>query len=84
MAEKKDTMTVEVEDVTPAADTPEVKNEVQTINPNNILHLSKPLRNGDEELIFDWDKITGYNLIACERSAKKKAPSIMGPALSQA
>lgn len=83
MAEKKDTMTVEVEDVTPAADTPEVKNEVQTINPNNILHLSKPLRNGDEELIFDWDKITGYNLIACERAAKKKDPSIMVPSLSQ-
>lgn len=63
MAEKKDTMAAEVEDVTSVTDTPEVKNEVQTINPNNILHLSKPLRNGDEELIFDWDKITGYNLI---------------------
>lgn len=83
MAEEKDTMTAGVEDVTSATDAPEVKNEVQTINPNNILHLSKPLRNGNEELIFDWDKITGYNLIACERAAKKKDPSIMVPSLSQ-
>lgn len=83
MAEEKNTMTAEVEDVTSATETPEVKNEIQTINPNNILHLSKPLRNGNEELIFDWDKITGYNLIACERAAKKKDPSIMVPSLSQ-
>ena len=39
MAEEKNTMTAEVEDVTSATETPEVKNEIQTINPNNILHL---------------------------------------------
>lgn len=83
MAEEKDTMTAEAEVTMPDADTTEVKHEVQTINPNNILHLSKPLRNGNEELIFDWDKITGYNLIVCERAAKKKDPSIMVPSLSQ-
>lgn len=83
MAEEKDKMAVEAEDAMPTTDVSEAKNKVQTINPNNILHLSKPLRNGDEELIFDWDKITGYNLIACERAAKKKDPSIMVPSLSQ-
>ena len=83
MAEQKDKMAVEAEDAMPTTDVSEAKNKVQTINPNNILHLSKPLRNGDEELIFDWDKITGYNLIACERAAKKKDPSIMVPSLSQ-
>ena len=82
MAEEKDTATVEAADVTMASDVPEAKNEIQTINPNCILHLSKPLRNGNQELIFDWDKITGYNLIACERAAKKKDPSIMVPALA--
>ena len=83
MAEEKDTTTVEATDVTMASDVPEAKNGIQTINPNCILHLSKPLRNGNQELIFDWDKITGYNLIACERAAKKKDPSIMVPSLSQ-
>ena len=83
MAEEKDTATVEAADVTMASDVPEAKNEIQTINPNCILHLSKPLRNGNQDLIFDCDKITGYHLIACDRAAKKKDPSIMVPALSQ-
>lgn len=82
MAEEKDTAVTDAAQEA-AEVTAEAKNELQKIDPNCILHLSKPLRNGNEELIFDWDKITGYNLIACERAAKKKDPSIMVPALSQ-
>lgn len=57
--------------------------ETKVIDPKNILHLHKPLRNGAEELIFDFDKVTGYDLIACERAAKKKDPAMTMPAFSQ-
>lgn len=82
MATKKDVASVDAPEM--AVETAEEsKDALQVINPDSILHLSKPLRNGNTELIFDWNKITGYNLIACERAAKKKDPSIMVPSLSQ-
>ncbi|WP_455048783.1 hypothetical protein [Mitsuokella sp.] len=57
--------------------------EVKEIDPKNVLHLHKPLRNGAEELIFDFDKVTGYDLINCERAAKKKDPTMTMPSFSQ-
>ena len=50
---------------------------------DTVLNLSKPLPNGADKLVFDFDKINGYTLIACEKKAKKDDNTIMVPSLSQ-
>ena len=57
--------------------------EVVDVDDENVLNLSKPLPNGAEKLVFDFDKINGYTLIACEKRAKKEDNTIMVPSLSQ-
>ena len=49
----------------------------------NTLKLSKPL-NGKQELVFDFDKITGHTLVKCTTLAKKDDPSMLVPSLSTA
>ena len=60
-----------------------VEAEVEVIDENNIVHLSKPLR-GKEELIFDFAKIKGSTLLRCEKRAKETDNSIVVPQLSMA
>lgn len=75
MAEEKKTETTEAAEV--------VENHAVTvIDDSNIVHLTSPLSNGQQELIFDWGKITGYTLIKCLSSAKKQDPGMAVPALS--
>lgn len=57
--------------------------EVVDVEDENVLNLSKPLPNGADKLIFDFDKLNGYTLIACEKRAKKEDNTIMVPSLSQ-
>lgn len=56
---------------------------LEIVDEDNVLHLSKPLANGADKLIFDFDKINGYTLIACEKRARKEDPSAMVLLLSQ-
>ena len=56
--------------------------EGEVIDDDNVVTLSKPLRNGETQLVFDFDKINGYTLINCEKRAKKEDPSMMVPSLS--
>ena len=58
--------------------------EVVDVEDENVLNLSKPLPNGADKLIFDFDKLNGYTLIACEKRAKKEDNTIMVPSVSQA
>lgn len=46
--------------------------------------LRKPLADGKTELKLDFDKITGYVLLKCEKEAKKDDPRITVPSISQA
>ena len=60
-----------------------VKAEVEVVDENNIVHLSKSLR-GKDELIFDFAKIKGSTLLKCEKKAKEVDNSIVVPQLSMA
>ena len=44
--------------------------------------LKKPMADGKTELALDFDKVTGYVLIECEKEAKKEDPAITVQALS--
>lgn len=50
----------------------------------DIVELKRPLRDGRKEITLDFDRVTGYILIKCEKEAKKEDPSITVPAISQA
>jgi hypothetical protein len=56
--------------------------DVEVVDDDNVLKLSKPLASGAKELVFDFDRVNGYVLIKCEKAAKREDPSIAVPALS--
>lgn len=68
----------------------EKKNEVETVpdnavtvlDENDVVHLKKPLTNGQDFIAFAWDRVTGYTLIRCLKNAKKEDPGMTLPALS--
>ena len=64
------------------AETKEKPVEAEVIDENNVVDLISPLPNGKTTLVFDWDKVTGYTLINCAKSAKKEDPVMSVPALS--
>ncbi len=57
--------------------------EAEVIEESNVLKLKKPLPNGKDELVFDFEGINGYALIRCEKASKKEDPSIAVQSLSQ-
>lgn len=58
------------------------KGEVEVIDEDDVLILKKPLSGGAETLTFDFDRVNGYTLLACEKHAKKQDPTITVPSLS--
>lgn len=54
----------------------------EIVDQENILHLTKPLPNGQTEIYFDFTKLNGYALLACMNQAKKKDKLMAVPALS--
>lgn len=50
---------------------------------DQVIHLTRALPDGKDILYLDFDKITGYTLLKCEKEAKKQDASIVVPALSQ-
>jgi hypothetical protein len=56
--------------------------ELEVVDDDKALKLSKPLSNGATELVFDFDRINGYTLIKCEKAAKKEDPAIAVQSLS--
>lgn len=55
---------------------------VEVMDNSNIMKLSKPLPDGKTEIVFDFDSLNGYKLLACMKQAKKKDPGMTVPALS--
>ena len=81
MAEDKNAATV----TETAAET--VNLEVYDADPvdeGNVIHLKKPMHSGAAEIHLDFDRVTGYILLRCEKEAKKEDPLISVMALSQA
>ena len=58
--------------------------DADPVDEGNVIHLKKPLRGGAEEIVLDFDRVTGYILLKCEKEVKKDDPLITLPALSQA
>ena len=77
MAAEKETKAQPVAEMDEAVElVPEVVDE------KDVIYLKKPLPNGNTEIVFKFDKITGYDLIKCERRARKEDPGITVPLLS--
>ena len=68
-------MTAETSDV-------EVYN-AEHVDEGNVIHLKKPMHSGATEIHLDFDRVTGYILLRCEKEAKKEDPLISVMALSQ-
>ncbi len=64
------------------AENKQVPAEVEVIDEKNTLELQNALPNGTTTLVFDFDGLNGYTLLACEKQAKKQDPTIAVPALS--
>ena len=65
-----------------------VENEIQAmeadvLDDGNIIRLKKPLKNGKDSLVLDYDRLTGYTLVKCERAARKDDKTMTVPLLSQ-
>lgn len=56
-------------------------NEVSVIDEGNILRLIKPL-DGKTEIIFDFEKITGRELVKIKTRAQREDKDMMIPSLS--
>lgn len=48
-----------------------------------VVELSRALPDGKKTLVLDFDKITGYTLLNCEKAAKKEDAGMVVPSLSQ-
>ena len=64
------------------------ENEIQTVeadvlDDDNVIKLKKPLKNGKDSIVLDFDRLTGYTLIKCERAARKDDKTMTVPLLSQ-
>ena len=57
--------------------------DAKPVDEGNVIQLKKPLRSGAAEIHLDFDRVTGYILLKCEKQAKKEDPLISVPALSQ-
>lgn len=57
--------------------------DAEPVDEANVIHLKKPLRSGAKEIHLDFDRVTGYILLRCEKDAKKEDPLISVMALSQ-
>lgn len=57
--------------------------QVQTVPDDQKIELTRALLDGTKTLILDFDKVSGYTLLRCEKAAKKEDASIVVPALSQ-
>ena len=47
------------------------------------IKLKKPMADGSKEIKLDFDKVTGYALLKCEKDAKRDDPRITVMSLSQ-
>lgn len=56
---------------------------IQTAPEDQTIELTRALPDGTKTLILDFDKVSGYTLLRCEKAAKKEDASIVVPALSQ-
>lgn len=83
MSDIENTKVAETNDVSVSVPA-EASNKIEVMD-NNTDHvkLIKPLADGTNELIFDFDRLNGYSLIKCEKTAKKMDPSISVLSLSQ-
>ncbi|MCQ4113707.1 hypothetical protein SAMN02910401_00339 [Megasphaera elsdenii] len=57
--------------------------KVQTVPDDQKIELTRALPDGTKTLILDFDNVSGYTLLRCEKAAKKEDASIVVPALSQ-
>lgn len=79
MAAEKETKTKPVAEM----DT-DVELVPEVVDEKDVIHLKKPLPNGNTEIIFNFDKITGYVLLKCEKQARREDPGLTVPLLSTA
>ena len=71
-------------DITTTAETAEVEvYDAEPVDEANVVHLKKPMHNGATEIHLDFDRVTGYILLKCEKEARKADPLISVMALSQ-
>ena len=56
--------------------------KVQTVPDDQKIELTRALPDGTKTLILDFDNVSGYTLLRCEKAAKKEDASIVVPALS--
>mgnify|MGYP000876157904 CR=1 FL=1 len=72
-------------DITPTTEAESVEvYDAEPVDEGNLIHLKKPLRSGTKEIHLDFDRVTGYVLLKCEKEARKADPMISVMALSQA
>lgn len=57
--------------------------DAEPVDEANVIHIKKPMRSGTKEIHLDFDRVTGYILLRCEKEAKKDDPLISVMALSQ-
>ncbi len=68
----------------PAEETADVEvYDAEPVDEANVIHLKKPMHSGVTEIHLDFDRVTGYILLKCEKEAKKDDPLISVMALSQ-
>ena len=71
-------------DITPTTEAESVEvYDAEPVDEANVIHLKKPMRSGTNEIHLDFDCVTGYILLRCEKEAKKDDPLISVMALSQ-
>ena len=58
-------------------ETETLESELAIVDENNVIKLSKPLANGNDSIVFDFDRINGYTLLKCGKLAKKEDKTIV-------
>lgn len=56
---------------------------VPELTEDNVIVLHKPMADGKDKLVLDFDRINGRTLVSCEKQARKLDPAITVLPLSQ-
>ena len=58
-------------DITPTTEAENVEvYDAEPVDEGNLIHLKKPLRSGTKEIHLDFDRVTGYVLLKCEKESR--------------
>ena len=54
-----------------------LESDLTVVDENNVIKLSRPMADGKDSIVFDFNRINGYALLKCGKLARKEDKTIV-------